>query len=383
MFDTDVEVTIEDGRTYTLEDMRDWFLQTRGFPTILTFGLGDNQISGEGQSGGRYVTDFVKEIESKFVNKLGIDKYRNLMDELMEPHNRQTEDLKIRNNGHLQESIDRILFISNFDIKNPPKINEGYIDEINYGDVMKENDRGYPQSYEYEDEYRMDEAVPPKPDEKEKLPSQGGPMPQADAAAPEGGEPGVEELPDLGGEELPDLGGEAGGEELPDLGDEAGVEELPDLGDEAGVEPDAEPETPEVPELTKTDLDSVEKEVESVEDYSKKVLTQQASIMATIQDLSDKLGNVEQLSQQVQKIGQDIEEIKPPSYQEQLEMQSTQSYPFNVKLSDYWDIPDQDETNQTPENLTIDQDDIENYDEKEIKDSLFTTGEEEEELERY
>ena len=71
------------GKNYTLTDMKAWFIQIRGFPSILYFGKGKNQISGEGQSGGRYVSEYVKAVENLFVNKLGKSEYVKRMDRLM------------------------------------------------------------------------------------------------------------------------------------------------------------------------------------------------------------------------------------------------------------------------------------------------------------
>ncbi|PCI28266.1 hypothetical protein COB55_04090 [Candidatus Wolfebacteria bacterium] len=281
----------------------------------------------------------------------------------------------------LQESIDRILFISNWDLKNPPKMNEGYgyIGEMSYDEVEQIDKNGYPSSHEYVDGYRVDEAVPPRKGDKDKLPSQGGPMPQSDVPEPEG------EIPDISGEEgIPDLGGEPGG--LPDIGDEEAPEmDVQPTTDDSitggAPEPTPDPEPAQEPEVSKSDIQSVEKEVESVEDYSKKVLTQQASMMATIQDMASKIGNVDQLSQQVQKIGQDIESMKPPTYEEQLDMVSTKSYPYNVSLGDYWNLDDQESEQQPQEDLTVSQDEIKNYDSDLIKSSLFDTGDDEEQEE--
>lgn len=72
-----------DNNTYTLNDMKDWFLLIRGFPTILSFGKGKNRISGEGQSGGRRVCDYVNRVESLFVKKLGRQEYISRMDVLL------------------------------------------------------------------------------------------------------------------------------------------------------------------------------------------------------------------------------------------------------------------------------------------------------------
>jgi hypothetical protein len=84
-----VTIEVEDGegnvdyKTYTLKDMRDWFFQIRGFPSILFFGTGKNRIAGEGQSGGRFVTEVVHRAENAFVEKLGVDEYTKRMDKLM------------------------------------------------------------------------------------------------------------------------------------------------------------------------------------------------------------------------------------------------------------------------------------------------------------
>jgi len=78
------DFVIVDGKKYTLGDMKNWFIQIRGFPSILYFGKGKSQIAGEGQSGGRYVTENVHKVENAFVEKLGEDEYKRKMDKLME-----------------------------------------------------------------------------------------------------------------------------------------------------------------------------------------------------------------------------------------------------------------------------------------------------------
>jgi len=71
------------GKKYNLRDMQKWFVQIRGFPSILSFGSGRNRIMGEGQTGGRYVTDIAHEAESKFVKRLGTSRYQLGIDKLM------------------------------------------------------------------------------------------------------------------------------------------------------------------------------------------------------------------------------------------------------------------------------------------------------------
>jgi hypothetical protein len=72
-------------KSFNMQDMRGWFMARRkgDFPQVLYFGHGRNQISGEGQSGGRYVVEHVHATENALVAKYGIEGYRRRMDKLM------------------------------------------------------------------------------------------------------------------------------------------------------------------------------------------------------------------------------------------------------------------------------------------------------------
>lgn len=260
-------------------------------------------------------------------------------------------------NNTLKEQVKRILFISNYNLNNPPKLNENYNQdkEIDYENVEKEDEKGYPASYQYVDEYQIDEQDPnKKPADKEPATKSAKELPKK----PEAG------LPDLGGAAEP-TGAVPGEQTLP-------VDTAPPLA----PEPSPEEKKPEVPSATKSDIKSVEKEVESVEDYSKKVMTKQSEILVKVDDMINKLSNVDNLSQKVDQLTQNVEKIKPQSYKDKLEMISVNSKPFNVKLSDYWGLDDQEPVEQKPQEYKLDKQDIVNYDQREIKNSLFTTGEE-------
>ena len=81
MRDKKYTITDYDENEYecTPTDMANFFIQTRGFPSILNLG---EEIAGEGQSGGRYVTEMAKQLEETIVDDIGIDEYRHLMDVL-------------------------------------------------------------------------------------------------------------------------------------------------------------------------------------------------------------------------------------------------------------------------------------------------------------
>ena len=84
-----MDFVIVNGKRYTLEDLRDWFIQIRGFPSILVFGSGKNKIAGEGQSGGRIVSEVVHKVENAFIEKMGIPEYQRRLDILVKSPSRR------------------------------------------------------------------------------------------------------------------------------------------------------------------------------------------------------------------------------------------------------------------------------------------------------
>ena len=74
---------IVNNKKYNLHDMQRWYVQIRGFPSILVFGRGKNKVMGEGQSGGRYVSSIAREAERKFVDKFGLPEYQKKIDKIM------------------------------------------------------------------------------------------------------------------------------------------------------------------------------------------------------------------------------------------------------------------------------------------------------------
>jgi len=84
MTDKEYTVTYYDGEgpvdvKLSIYDMASFFVQKRGFPTILTLG----PLMGEGQSGGRFITECAKQLEGLIVEDLGIDEYRKQMDKIL------------------------------------------------------------------------------------------------------------------------------------------------------------------------------------------------------------------------------------------------------------------------------------------------------------
>ena len=82
MRDKKYTITDDEGNEYecTPEDMASFFRQARGFPSILYLG----EIAGEGQSGGRFVTEMAKQLERAIVDDIGVEEYHHLMDVILE-----------------------------------------------------------------------------------------------------------------------------------------------------------------------------------------------------------------------------------------------------------------------------------------------------------
>ena len=168
-----------------------------------------------------------------------------------------------------------------------------------------------------------------------------------------------EEDPEEGGEEetAPEEGGEEENTDF-DFGDEGSPEEGGEdeaAPEEGGEEEGGEDEFGTAGEFTAADeLEGAEESDEEVEEIDvtaivkgsddAKEMAQQAVTVGQqnssyLQSLTDKLSNLEnQLTKMdaiASKIGKLEQNFKTP--EEKLELRSLDSYPFNMKLSDYWE----------------------------------------------
>jgi len=140
-------------------------------------------------------------------------------------------------------------------------------------------------------------------------------------------EEGAEENTDF------DFGGEEGGEEeATDEGDEFGT------ADEFSAADELETEDDEVEEIDVTDI---VKRADDAKGYSEKAVKAAEEGKNMIQDLMSKfdalqtsLSKIDTVANELNVIKADIQSQKP---KEKLELRSLDSYPFNVKLTDYWD----------------------------------------------
>jgi Skp family chaperone for outer membrane proteins len=173
----------------------------------------------------------------------------------------------------------------------------------------------------------------------------------AEADPEEGEEAGTEEETndefDFGGEGE-DAGTEEGGEEGNtdfDFGDEGspedeGGEEMEDeFGTASEFSAADDLEAADDEEVEEIDVTAIVQGSDEAKEMAQQAVTVGQENSSYLKSLTDKLSNLEsQLSKMdtiASKIGKLEQDIKTP--EEKLELRSLDSYPFNMKLSDYWE----------------------------------------------
>jgi hypothetical protein len=202
----------------------------------------------------------------------------------------------------------------------------------------------------------------------------------------EGDEPEDEfggEVPEEGGE---DMGGEdMGGEEAPIDGEEefpegevdpntefGGGEEMPPPEGMEEPLPDPEPMEDEV----ELDITELVQGTEAAKASADQANVQIGDLMAKFDNLTQSLNKMDDINAKIDDIEHEIE-VRNPTPKEQLEMRSMDSYPYNLKLTDYWDEKEghydamgKDE-NGAEEEYVLTQDEVDqDYNAIEVKDSF-------------
>jgi len=190
-----------------------------------------------------------------------------------------------------------------------------------------------------------------------------------------------DELPPLPGE------GEETTEELPaapEGGEDTAVEEVPEP-----VDIDTDPEVEVVGDEDTTDDLSSEEGTEEL-DVTELVTTQKdisdkqdeymEGMFSKLEDLTSKLGEMDTILSKINDLEQKVEKYRQKSPEEKLQLRSLDSYPFNQKLSDFFEDK-QDEFEKTGKNeYVLTSDEIENYTDGDIKKSFDRPFEDEDRL---
>jgi len=207
-----------------------------------------------------------------------------------------------------------------------------------------------------------------------------------DIDIPNGDEPMDEPAADLG----PDGGGDM---EEPPM-EEPPMED-PAVGDTSMEEPPMEEPPMDIPpvedevELDVTQLVQGTEEAKMSADMANQKMGQ---LINQFNELNDKLNSLEDLNGKIAELEDEIVKRNPTQI-EKLEMRSLDSFPYNLKLTDYWEDKESDgdiqatgdamEPESEPEEYVLTQDDVDSeYNQQQVPKS-FNIDDEEDELDKF
>jgi hypothetical protein len=134
---------------------------------------------------------------------------------------------------------------------------------------------------------------------------------------------------------------------------------------------------PSTPELT-TDMggETVEVDVTDIVDKTEQTKTTVDNVSSKMDELMSKLSELETQISGMDNVINKIDELEKeiekrnPTPVERLEMRSMDSFPYSVKLTDFWADKEGYQTKEEEEEYTLRQSDVDNFDEREIKSSF-------------
>lgn len=263
-----------------------------------------------------------------------------------------------------------------------------YLKENNLYESHKRFMRALGEGYGYapleeadDDQNQPDDGAMPQGGDPGAMPPQGG---DPGAMPPQGGDPSMGGDPGAmpqGG----DMGGDPGSMPPPQGGD-------PSMGGDAGAMPT--PQNGEVPDID--EAGGEEDEVISVEDLTDAQEKMNDKVNSVGKDLGKVDTRIEKLIGAIDKLGamfdknnQEIDDFRRefekrnPTQTERLNLRSLDSYPFNVRPTDYWrDKAEQggyqaysDNSEPTTMEYKITNSDVDDFSEREIADSFFVDDE--------
>jgi len=182
----------------------------------------------------------------------------------------------------------------------------------------------------------------------------------------------------------PPPGGDAGAPPPPPGGDAAGgAEEVPEPVDvttdpdveEVGAEKEGEEE--EAEEIDITDLVTTQQEIKKKQD---EVMD---GIFSKLDDLQSKLENIDQLMNKIDSLENKFDKYRDKTPEEKLMLRSLDSYPYNQKLTDFFNDKEPEMEKSGKNEYVLTSDEVENFSPNEIKKTFNIYDEEENVNERY
>lgn len=163
------------------------------------------------------------------------------------------------------------------------------------------------------------------------------------------------------------------------VGDEAGDLETDPfaVGDETiEVEDEFADESMGGEETVEVDVTDIVDKTEATKSSVDGLSTKMDDLLGKLSELESQVGGMDQVIGKIDELEKEIEKRNPTPV-ERLEMRSMDSFPYSVKLTDFWEDKEGYDASEPETEYTLNQSDVDNYDEKEIRKSFNSDSEEE------
>ena len=157
--------------------------------------------------------------------------------------------------------------------------------------------------------------------------------------------------------------------------DPFGGEEGMEVEDEFAEEPVGGDETVEV------DVTDIVDKAEETRTEIEGLTTKMDELMGNFNELSTQVTGMDQVINKIENLEKEIEKRNPTPV-ERLEMSSLDSFPYSVKLTDYWDDKEGYDNGEEEKDYTLTKQDVDDYSSTEIKNS-FDYNKDDEDYEDY
>jgi hypothetical protein len=186
--------------------------------------------------------------------------------------------------------------------------------------------------------------------------------------APEGGDAGAPPAPEGGTPPAPDAGAspDAGAETVPEPVDVANDPDVEEVGDE-DKEGEEDTEEIDITDLVTSQQEMKDKQDGFMEDMFKR-----------LDDLQSKLENMDSIMDKINSLETKFDRYREKTPEEKLELRSLDSYPYNQKLTDFFDDKKVDMEKTGKNEYILTSDEVENFSPNEIKKTFNRFDQEEE-----
>ena len=172
-----------------------------------------------------------------------------------------------------------------------------------------------------------------------------------------GGAPPPPPAPDMGGMPPPPPADAAAGD-APTVPEPVDIENDPDVEEVGDEDKESDGDTEEI---DITDLVTAQNDIKSKQDEF------MDSLFSKLDDLEGKLVNMDQIMDKINSLETKFDKYREKTPEEKLMLRSLDSYPYNKKLSDFFDDK-KDEMEETGKNeYVLTSDDVEDFSPNEIK----------------